>query len=256
VEIVTRAQWGFSGWSDGNIPDTCSRLGRKWIVLHYEGENHVTVTGPFVPQQVHQWHLDRGWFGIGYNYVVDQSGVIYEGRGLDAVGSHCTGHNTDGIGILIAVGGDQEPSAAALRSVSELIAWMRQLVNEDLAVVGHGDLMATDCPGEPIRDWIAAGMPLEDGDEMKLTDPIALGGYAQAEFDARHDPKDVMTVGQALQWAASGALKAERLIGILSNAAAIDYTALAEALAEAGVEVSADAVATAVLDAIRAELND
>ena len=47
-------------------------------------------------------HLDqRGWWDIGYNFVIGEDGNIYEGRGWDYTGAHAIGYNTQSIGICI-----------------------------------------------------------------------------------------------------------------------------------------------------------
>jgi len=44
---------------------------------------------------------DRGWWDIGYNFLIGEDGNAYEGRGWDYVGAHAPGYNTQSIGICI-----------------------------------------------------------------------------------------------------------------------------------------------------------
>lgn len=71
------------------------------IIVHCsatrEGQN---VTVP----QIRAAHLQRGFSDIGYHYVVYLDGSIHEGRNVDAIGAHCTGHNANSIGVCY-VGG-------------------------------------------------------------------------------------------------------------------------------------------------------
>ncbi|KKQ35031.1 MAG: N-acetylmuramoyl-L-alanine amidase domain protein, partial [candidate division WS6 bacterium GW2011_GWA2_37_6] len=93
------------------------------------------------------------WGDIGYNYLIDPYGNVYEGRsgGNGVVGAHAV-PNTGSIGISIL--GDyssQLPTQAALTSLSKLMSVLGQLNSVDLAkgstVFGHRDINATACPG-------------------------------------------------------------------------------------------------------------
>lgn len=48
---------------------------------------------------IRQWHLQRGFSDIGYHYVIYRDGSIHIGRDESIIGAHCTGHNTNSIGI-------------------------------------------------------------------------------------------------------------------------------------------------------------
>ena len=48
---------------------------------------------------IRQWHLQRGFSDIGYHYIIYRDGSIHIGRDESIIGAHCTGHNTNSIGI-------------------------------------------------------------------------------------------------------------------------------------------------------------
>lgn len=48
---------------------------------------------------IRQWHLQRDFSDIGYHYVVYRDGSIHIGRDESIIGAHCTGHNTNSIGV-------------------------------------------------------------------------------------------------------------------------------------------------------------
>jgi len=50
---------------------------------------------------VHRWHKERGWDGIGYHYFITVDGHIECGRPEYWVGAHCRGHN-EKIGVCLA----------------------------------------------------------------------------------------------------------------------------------------------------------
>jgi len=56
--------------------------------------------------EVHAWHLDNGWSGCGYHYVIRRDGRIQRGRPIDRKGAHSAayGHNDKSIGVSMAGG--------------------------------------------------------------------------------------------------------------------------------------------------------
>lgn len=49
-------------------------------------------------------HKKQGWSDIGYHYVVYLDGTVHDGRNVDIIGAHCSGHNANSIGVAY-VGG-------------------------------------------------------------------------------------------------------------------------------------------------------
>ena len=117
------------------------RTKTEMIVLHHADAKKCTA------QDIHSWHLSRGWTGIGYNFFVRKDGQIYRGRPEDVVGAHAANYNSKSIGICFE--GDfmeEDMPKAQLEAGKELVAYLKdkyKITN----VKGHRDLMATDCPG-------------------------------------------------------------------------------------------------------------
>jgi N-acetyl-anhydromuramyl-L-alanine amidase AmpD len=113
----------------------------EMIVLHHAAAKSCNV------QQVHQWHINRGWSGVGYHYFISRNGEIFRGRPEDTVGAHATGYNSISIGLCFE--GDyttQTMPKAQLDAGKELVAYLKDKYNLT-KVKGHRDLMATSCPG-------------------------------------------------------------------------------------------------------------
>ena len=113
------------------------------IIVHHYHHDRAT------PQDVHRWHLDRGWAGIGYNVMVDMDGSIWEGRGLEFVGAHAGNSNPDSIGIACQGRYDDhttEMPAAQFDALVWLIRHIRDLYG-NIPVLRHSDVSATACPG-------------------------------------------------------------------------------------------------------------
>lgn len=176
LRIVTRAEWGadesYRLDSQGNVRwPAAYRQAQKFIIHH-------TVTDPnpdyaAVVRSIYYYHAkivdNGGWGDIGYNFLIDPNGVVYEGRygGDGVVGAHAynelkkINYNYGSVGIaLIGNYETGQPSAAALASLSSLIAEKAQLHNippegngmflgTDMPnIVGHRDVDATACPGQ------------------------------------------------------------------------------------------------------------
>ncbi|MFE4451409.1 peptidoglycan-binding protein [Streptomyces sp. NPDC056796] len=177
VSIVSRSSWGAQPWN--GTPDAVALSQRTEFFIHYDGAHHITATGKSVPQAIERQHIAQGWAGVGYNFVIDQAGTIFEGRGWGKQGAHCPGHNISGLGVQIAIGGDQEPSAKALSAARALYDEACRKTGRALAKKGHKDGFATLCPGGPLYAWVKAGMPAEgyDGGAAPVEDkPAAWDG--------------------------------------------------------------------------------
>ncbi|MET9776118.1 peptidoglycan-binding protein [Streptomyces sp. NPDC006367] len=157
MKIISRAAWGAKPWH--GTPGTVEPTRRTEFFVHYDGGHHVTRTGYAIMRAIEAQHLGQGWAGVGYNFVIDQAGTIYEGRGWDLQGAHCPQHNISGLGVQFAIGGDQEPSAAALASCRALYEEACRRAGRDLVPKGHKDGFATLCPGTILYAWVQAGMP-------------------------------------------------------------------------------------------------
>ncbi|MEW1694477.1 peptidoglycan-binding domain-containing protein [Streptomyces sp. NPDC091278] len=159
--ITSRKSWGAKPWT--STPDTVPLSERREFFIHYDGAHPVSRTGPSVPKAIERAHLAQKWSGIGYNFVIDQAGTVFEGRGWGLQSAHCPGHNRSGIGVQIAVGGNQKPSDAALRAARALYDEACRRTGRTLAKKGHKDGIATLCPGGTLYAWVKAGMPAPAG---------------------------------------------------------------------------------------------
>ncbi|XP_073417362.1 peptidoglycan recognition protein 3-like isoform X2 [Dendrobates tinctorius] len=98
--IVTRAQWG------GKNP-TCRSYLRtpvpNVIIHHTEGAfcNSRTTCSAQV-RNIQNYHMkSRGWCDIGYNFLIGEDGLVYEGRGWTTLGAHATSYNPISTGISV-----------------------------------------------------------------------------------------------------------------------------------------------------------
>ena len=131
------------------------RICTDLIVIHHTGNENGVDTDPSAVE-IHQWHKNIGYSGIGYHFVIRKDGTIERGRPIWAQGAHAYGENWRSIGIHLSgtFTGNNYPTDAQIESAAMLIANIcadYRIPIDRAHVVGHGELMATDCPGENLQ---------------------------------------------------------------------------------------------------------
>ncbi|GAA4100516.1 MULTISPECIES: N-acetylmuramoyl-L-alanine amidase [Actinomadura] len=167
MDIISRAEWGARA-PRSRTTTTWSR--RTEFIVHYS-EGPTTQT----PRQIQDFHMDsNGWADIGYNFLVDVQGRIYEGRGWLVVGAHAPDHNTSGIGVcMIGRNGDATP--AAKNAIRWLYDEAGRRADRSLKKLGHRDVYATTCPGDQLYAWVRAGMPAGSIQEDDMPEYVSVG---------------------------------------------------------------------------------
>ena len=183
--IVPRLSWGADEKIRRGPPSYASEV-RFAIVHHTAGSNDYSRSeAAAIVKGIQLFHVQgNGWNDIGYNFLVDRFGTIYEGRygGIDrnVIGAHALGFNTGSVGIaLLGTYGSTKPSQAALDAIAKLIAWRLDLAHVDPtsfvnvisggsekyargipvllnAVSGHRDTGLTECPGAALYSRLNA----------------------------------------------------------------------------------------------------
>lgn len=97
----------------------------------------------------------RGWNDIGYHFIIDGEGRVYQGRPIDAQGAHVLSNNAGNVGISL-MGSYHAPywhqiTPAQLESIKRLGLWLRDRfgVSPD-TYRGHRDYKGTTCPGDVV----------------------------------------------------------------------------------------------------------
>ncbi|MEU6174772.1 peptidoglycan recognition protein [Streptantibioticus parmotrematis] len=155
----------------------------KAVFVHHTDSGNDYSPGD-VPEMIQSFYNDhiesRDWGDIGYNFLVDRTGVIYEGRagGVDnaVIGAHTLGFNvgTVGIAAIGSYGGGERVPDAMLDSIARLCAWKLGMYGVDArgstvlvstnsgsrfargtrhvfrVISGHRDGYCTDCPGNSL----------------------------------------------------------------------------------------------------------
>ena len=162
--IYTRAQWGADESLRKGTPD----YGQTQVayVHHTDSANNYTADQvPGIIRGIYAYHVKgEGWNDIGYNFLVDRFGRIWEGRygGMDkaVVGAHTLGYNSWSFGVS-AIGNfvSTAPSSATVGAIERVIAWKLSIAGVPATgtvyakdkwfnrISGHRDAFQTTCPG-------------------------------------------------------------------------------------------------------------
>ncbi|MBW8736549.1 MAG: N-acetylmuramoyl-L-alanine amidase [Streptomyces turgidiscabies] len=191
--ITSRAGWGVDEAMSPEAPEYLTG-GIKAVVVHHTAEtnDYTCDQSPAMIRGIYTYHVKtNGWKDIGYNFLVDRCGTIFEGRkgGVDkpVFGAHAYGFNSQTTGISVL--GNYSlvtPPTAVLTSVARLAAWKLGQYGVDPAATttltagaagtsqyntrtwktgdrltfptihGHGDGYATECPGTKLHAQLPA----------------------------------------------------------------------------------------------------
>ena len=101
---------------------------------------------------IRQWHLQRGFSDIGYHYVIYRDGSIHIGRDESIIGAHCTGHNTNSIGVCYIGGcasdGKTPKDTRTAQQKQSLVKLLKELKTKypQASIHGHRDFSSKACP--------------------------------------------------------------------------------------------------------------
>src|SRR5438876_7080380 len=175
--IIPRLSWG-ADESIRRAPPQYATAINFAVVHHTAGSNDYTAAqSAAIVRGIELYHVEgNGWNDIGYNFLVDKYGQVFEGRygGVDkaVIGAHAEGFNAGSFGVsVLGSYGSAGISAAAKASLEQLLAWKLDLAHIDplstliwpsggnprfpvgvpvviRAISGHRDTGFTDCPGD------------------------------------------------------------------------------------------------------------
>jgi hypothetical protein len=106
--------------------------------------------------QVRRSHLDRGWADIGYHYIIDPRGEVWEGRPINLQGAHVQDNNEHNLGILVLGNFDQQtPTSAQLSALDAFVANQMRSYRVPLGrVYTHQEIRPTACPGRNLQRYM------------------------------------------------------------------------------------------------------
>jgi hypothetical protein len=180
--IIMRSQWGAR--SQTSCADPKYGPSTQGAVIHHTvGTNSYSqAESAKIVRAIQAYHMDsRQWCDIGYNFLVDRYGQIFEGRagGIDrAVRAAHAGNdavNQQTVGVALMGTFDSADATPAMKeATAQLVAWRFQLAGLPAKgtvsiggvklnrISGHRDVVSTDCPGAKVYAWLGAAGGLRD----------------------------------------------------------------------------------------------
>lgn len=188
--VTTRTEWGCPD-GQGNPRGAPSYTTVSHLLVHHTANANTATDWAAVVRAIWNFHIfTNGWSDLGYNYLIDPNGVIYEGRGGgdNVLGAHFSCQNGGTMGVaMLGTFTAVKPTEAALSSLREILSWKADQRDLDpLAtsfhagmqmslqnISGHRDgnnlarsCTVTECPGEmlypllpnlrvEVKNWVA-----------------------------------------------------------------------------------------------------
>jgi N-acetyl-anhydromuramyl-L-alanine amidase AmpD len=128
------------------------RQSTKLLILHH-------AAADCTAEAVFNYHLSRGWAGIGYHYFVGKDGSVTRGRPENTVGTHCVGKNYSSIAVCFEGNFEKDiMGEAQKRAGAELLADIRRRY-PGIETGCHRDYDSTACPGKnfPFEELLRGG---------------------------------------------------------------------------------------------------
>lgn len=228
--IVTRAGWGANeSWRDGS---PCYAKVKMAFVHHTaSGNGYSRSQAAAVVRGVYAYHTQAlHWSDIGYNFLIDRYGTIYEGRygGMTRgpIGAQTLGFNTGSTGIsMIGTFSSVRPPAAAVTALERLLAWKLDVHHIDpqgkaalvcgygqkyatgehvtfRVISGHRNANYTTCPGAKLYALLPTIRSVaERRGQPKIYSVAVKGAYLSPDGDGVHDRSTLrFTVSETASW--------------------------------------------------------
>ena len=157
------------------------RLYTNSIILHHSASYDVSAA------EIHRWHQEIGYSGIGYHFVIRKYGTVERGRSLEKIGAHAGSEaNCDSIGICLAGNFvSQEPGFEQIEALMSLINYLEEYYGRSLKVLRHRDVSQTVCPGN-MFPWPLPAINAEEDWKKALVDRA----LEEKLITEAHDPDD------------------------------------------------------------------
>lgn len=167
IQLLKRSEW-----SAVEPREAMGRMVRpERVTLHHSGGGVMTSESRDAAARaikaMQTEHIERRrWSDLGYHYIVDRAGRVWEGRRADRVGAHAgnAAANERNLGVVLLGNFDQQsPSAAQKASLDRLVTALRARYSiPRTKVLSHSEvrdgcgLGPTNCPGKHLSEWLAA----------------------------------------------------------------------------------------------------
>ena len=135
--IVSRAAWGANESIRRAGPDYSDTVKAAFVHHTVQSNSYSPSESAALVRSDYLYHVrTRGWNDIGYNFLVDRYGRVFEGRygGVTraVLGAHAGGFNTNSTGVaLLGTFTTARPTGPMLAALQRLLAWKLDLTHVD-----------------------------------------------------------------------------------------------------------------------------
>lgn len=159
--VIPRSQWTYAGISSRIPINPMNGVNR--ITVHHDGMPPVSLQSTSQVstrlESIRRAHLNRypePFADIGYHYIIDPQGHVWEGRSTRYQGAHVKENNEHNLGIMVLGNfNEQHPTPQALASVDRFVAHEMSRYNVPLArIYTHQELRQTECPGRNLQAYM------------------------------------------------------------------------------------------------------
>jgi hypothetical protein len=190
VRYLSRPAWGADEskrYKDGQVNSPEKYYALQAITVHHTATPNDDPDPAATVRGIYEYHaVTLDWGDIGYHFLIDEAGAVYEGRysgddgfpafdhdGNVVTAFHTAGYNSGNLGIaLLGTLTEQGPTDAAKASLIRLIKVVARFKGLDpqgkityvnpvngvtkdaMAVSGHRDWLQTECPGQTMYDLL------------------------------------------------------------------------------------------------------
>jgi hypothetical protein len=146
--VNSRSSWG----ARSPACNSSSHSPAKVTVHHTATPLPDSVSAQARVRQIQNYHIDsRGWCDIGYHFLVDWNGEMWQGRNETVRGAHVANNNTNNVGIsFMGTYTSKSATGSQLNACAALLAWMNDRYSIPLnrtRIKGHRQYGGTSCPG-------------------------------------------------------------------------------------------------------------
>lgn len=123
---------------NGQLKD---RISTDYFIVHHAKAKNCNVS------DIHKWHQDRGWIGIGYNLFIAKNGRVYEGRPINSQTAAAKGYNSNSVHVCLE--GDFEVENITDEQYTSLVnskVYCDEYFKTNLKPLRHKDVNHTTCP--------------------------------------------------------------------------------------------------------------
>lgn len=170
--VISRTEWGCPDGQNSRWSPNYTKV--THLIVHHSATENLSSDWPAVVRTFWGWHtITNGWGDIGYNFLVDPNGVVYEGRsgGNNAIGAHFCGTNSNTMGTcVIGTYTSVPPTDKAITSLVKILTWKCNLENINPLgtayhsssgrtlnnISGHRDGCSTECPGTTLYNNLSS----------------------------------------------------------------------------------------------------